>query len=104
MRSIEELFEMAARADMRVYVFLRDDATRKSFVSDAVEAGIKFRDGADVRSREVDDIMALNSDRTINYVGTVGHIAFMTKADMSDKTIIRIDYGRYAAGMTNYII
>jgi len=104
MRLVEELFEMAAREDVRVYVFLRDDATRKSFVSDAVEARIKFCDGADVRSRELDDIMALNSDWTINYVGTVGHTAFRLKADMSDKSIIRIDYGSYAAGMIDYVI
>ena len=36
--------------------------------------------------------MAVNRDNTINYVGTVGHIAYQSADKIGDEPLIKIDY------------
>ena len=49
------------------------------------------------------EIMAVNGDLTINFVGTNGRIAFGGgAATVGGKKLIRIDFKKYAAGAENY--
>lgn len=38
------------------------------------------------------DIISLNRDMTLNYVGFVGHIAYMSANEVGGKRLIKIDY------------
>jgi hypothetical protein len=84
----------------RVYVYLRSESIAKIFMKKAAAEGFSFGDGAELRSRHMSDIFALNDDFTINYVGWAGHMAFRCM----NTPIVRIDYGRYISGSDSYII
>lgn len=89
----------------RVYVYLADEETGKQFMQQAETEGFTFRDGVKPTERPYDSIIALNRDRTINYVGFVGHMAFGVKAKkMGNEKLLRVDYKRYAAGEKHYLL
>lgn len=88
----------------RIYIFLTDDSTKRLFTQSAITEGFTFGDGAATDTRELDSIMALNGDHTINYVGINGHVAFGVNTSIGGKPLIRIDYQRYIHGEENYYI
>lgn len=65
----------------RVYVQLPSDQIGMLFLATAEAEGFTFCDGAAPTSREYETIMAINHDKTINYVGVNGRIAFQTIAE-----------------------
>ncbi len=91
--------------DGRVYVFLRDETVRTRFLKDAQKEGFAFEDGClPLKRKEVDDIYALNDDRTLNFIGFAGHMAFRCAEEVHGEKLIRIDYERYVAGLEDCII
>lgn len=60
----------------RVFVYLANTEISSRFLQDADNEGFTFRDGAKPTSRRADSVLAVNEDRTINYVGFAGHMAF----------------------------
>ena len=71
----------------------------------AEDEGFTFGDGATPTERCYAEIMAVNKDKTINYVGTNGRIAFGAGAKkIGDQDLIRVDFAKYLAGEENYII
>ena len=88
----------------RIYIFLADDATKNLFTHNAIDDGFTFGDGATIDTRKLDDIMALNRDYTINYVGINGHMAFGVNASIGGKPLIKIDYQKYITGVENYYL
>ena len=87
--TIKELSEMEGR----VYVHLANAEKAKKFLRQAEEEGFTFRDGARPTERECAEVMAVNHDHTINYVGFAGHVAYGSGADkIDDEKLIRIEY------------
>ena len=70
--SITEL----SRLEGRVYVRLATPEIEKQFLRQAEAEGFTFPDGAKPMSSKPASIMDVNPNRTINYVGTNGRIAF----------------------------
>ena len=69
----------------------------------AEEEGFFFEDGAKPTSRTYAEIMAVNGNITINFVGTNGRIAFGSGVKkMGDKTLVRVDYEKYINGDADY--
>ena len=55
--------------------------------------GFAFTDGAKPTSRHVSDFIAVNPDRTVNYVGTAGRIAFGSGAEtVCGERLVRIEW------------
>lgn len=96
MRTISSLIE---ENEKRVYVYLSDEKTNDTFMRDAEREGICFADGVNLKEREHDDIYALNKDKTANFIGYIGRIAFQCNADC----IVRIDYKKYINGNSDYL-
>lgn len=71
-KTINELSQLAGR----VYIYLPTDELGKQFMQQAESEGFTFTDGVKPTKRFATKVMAVNSDRTINYVGTIGHMAF----------------------------
>ena len=101
MRTIKSLTESQFEND-RVYVYLKDDKTGKAFLVQAEAEGFTYCDGAKPTSREYSEIMAVNTDNTINFVGAVGRMAFGASANVGGKKLIRIDFAKYATGAPDY--
>jgi hypothetical protein len=85
-----------SQKDGRVYVFFKTEALCKQFLSQAQQEGFTFKDGAKPTERHTSDIIAVNIDFTINYVGYVGHVAFGSNVKrIGEENLIRIDYEDY---------
>ncbi len=97
MKTIEELI---ASTDKKVYVWLSDKDTAARFISNADAEGYRFADGAEISSRRADNFYAVRKNKTVNYINSIGRIAFQSGAD----SIIRIDYKKYVSGSGHYII
>ena len=80
LRSVSAL----AKLPGRVYVQLPSDQIGTLFLAAAEAEGFSFGDGAAPTSRPYETFMAVNHDKTLNYVGVIGRIAFQTIADTVD--------------------
>lgn len=102
-RTIKDLTELQGR----VYLYFSDSTIRDQFITDAGEEGVTYGDGVSLTEREPDAIMALNENMTVNFVGMYGRMHFQQASSESDiraNPLIRVDYGRYAAGDEYFII
>ncbi len=82
-----------AEQEGRVYVHLASEELAEQFLRQAEQEGFTFRDGAKPTERDAAEVMALNPDHTINYVGAVGMIAFGSGAKtVGGKKLIRVEY------------
>lgn len=91
-KTIRELADLNGR----VYVYLADEAIGRQFLEQAEQEGFTFGDGVKPTQRHWSDLIAVNHDGTINYVGTNGRIAWSGGAKtVGDEALIRVDYRRY---------
>jgi len=98
-RTITELSKMNGR----VYVYLANVAIGEQFLQQAEDEGFTFADGAKPTERCYAEIMAVNGNKTINFVGANGRIAFGSGAKtVGGEQLIRVDFEKYAAGAENY--
>ena len=70
-KTIRELSEMNGR----VYVYLRTPELGEQFLRQAELEGFTFGDGKKPTARQYAEVMAVNRDITINYVGTNGRMS-----------------------------
>lgn len=70
-----------AKLPGRVYVQLPTDQIETLFLATAEDEGFTFADGVAPKSRPCETFMAVNHDKTLNYVGVNGRIAFQTNAE-----------------------
>ena len=88
-KTIRELSEM----NERVYFYLRTPELGERFLRQAEQEGFTFGDGEKPTARQYAEVMAVNRNGTINYVGTNGRIAYGSGAvKIGSKPLIRIDY------------
>ena len=90
--------------DGRVYIYLRSCLISRKFLQDAEAEGFTFCDGVLPTNRHESDIFALNKDRTINYVGFCGHVAFQAAGTVSQQRLIKVDYERFLNGNVDFFI
>ena len=89
-KTIQKLSEMNGR----VYVRMANREIGKEFMQQAETEGFTFPDGAKPTERCCEEIMSVTRDKTINFVGTNGRIAFGSGVDrIGDEVLIRVDYG-----------
>ena len=88
--------------DYRIYLYLGKEAGFKQFLECAKSEGITFGDKKDISEKPYTDILALNENMTVNYLGIWGHMAFH-HPEASSRFIFRIDLSKYLAGDENYI-
>lgn len=99
-RTLKEL----VKKNGRVYVYLKDSETGNQFMQQAESEGFTFTDGTKPIKRCYAEIMAVNRDITINFVGMNGRIAFGSGAKMvGNEELIRVDYKKYISGDRKYI-
>ena len=88
-KTIRELSEINGR----VYIFLRTPELGRRFLLQAEQEGFTFGDGEKPTARQYAEVMAVNRDITINYVGTNGRIAYGGGAvKIGSELLIRIDF------------
>ena len=86
MKTIKELASMGER----VYVYLKDKETALRFRRDAEAEGFIFGDGVYPTERHWSDLYAIHPDGTLNYVGAIGRIEYVSGTD----SVIRIEYSQ----------
>ena len=88
--------------EFRIYLYLGDREGFNLFTENAAKEGVSFGDGRNLSEKKYDDVLALNEDLTVNYVGMYGHMAFK-HPEASSRYIVRIDYAKFLAGDENYM-
>ena len=64
---------------------------------------VDYPDGVKPNERGYESIMAINHDKTINFVGTNGRIAFQSGAKtVGSEQLLRIEYEKYLSGADDY--
>ena len=100
MRTIKEL----SKLNGRVYIYLANAEIGNRFLQQAEAEGFSYSDGAKPTERCNEEIMAVNHDKTINFVGTNGRIAFGSGAlTIGSEQLIRVDGEKYLFGAGNYL-
>lgn len=97
MRKIKNLIQK----DKKVYILLKDKGTQFRFMSDADREGITYGDGVKATDRQVDEVMSLQPNGTICFLGWAGRICYHHS---KQNNAIRIDYDKFINGEPNYII
>lgn len=99
-RNIERLTNLNGR----VYVYLDSAQIAEQFFTQAEAEGFTFGDGERPTVRHRDCVMAVNKNRTIGYVGFVGHMAFGSGTEsVANESLIRVDYRRYLTGEEDFL-
>lgn len=99
-RTLKEL----VKKNGRVYVYLKDSETGNQFMQQAESEGFTFTDGTKPTERCYAEIMAVNRDITINFVGINGRIAFGSGAEtVNGQKLLRVDFAKYAKGESDYL-
>mgnify|MGYP003298149689 CR=1 FL=1 len=92
----EKTIKALSERDGRVYVMLSTPEMGEKFLRQAEAEGFTFCDGKKPTERHYENVMAVNPDMTINYVGTNGRIAYGSGAKTVDgKELIRVAYDYY---------
>lgn len=79
----------------RIYVYLANKDVCQRFLQDAENEGFTFTDGTNPTQKHTSDIIALNQDATINYVGFIGRAAFQAADRIGNQPLVKIDYREF---------
>lgn len=85
------IYALCCGIPKRVYVYLADAETQQQFINDAEREGYCFSDGVKLSDREPDMFYAVNPDRTVNYINSIGRIAWQCKSEH----ILHLDYKKF---------
>ena len=100
MRTITEL----SQKNGRIYVYFANVAIGEKFMQLAEDEGFTFCDGAKPTERCYAEIMAVNGNKTINFVGANGRIAFGSGVKkIGNDDLIRVDFQKYITGAEDYV-
>lgn len=85
----------------RVYIYLKDESTCKQFFEQAEAEGYMF-DKKKPTDSPTDNIIALEHNKQLSYVGFAGHMAVQCNGG-SNHSIVIVDYDKYIAGAEIYV-
>ncbi|MBR3589135.1 MAG: hypothetical protein IKL16_06185 [Clostridia bacterium] len=89
---MKRISSLLSEYDGRIYIFLEDEKTKNKFVKQAILEGFTFSDGVNLSSRSIDNIIAINRNLTVNFVGTIGRIAFQCADKIGNEKLHKINY------------
>ncbi len=95
MKTISEIVKDSSR---KYYFYLGDAETGERFRQQCAREGFTFGDGAPATARNSARVMNVRSDRTINYVGVCGMMAFGCAREVCGKELVRIDFRKVLDG------
>lgn len=92
------LNELRNNLSGKIYLYLKDEKTKKEFISAARSEGYKFgKEG--LPENVTDNIISLKKNKNLCYVGYIGRIEFQCA---ESRYLHRIDYAKYSAGYEQY--
>lgn len=89
---MKKLNSLLMEYDGTIYIYLDDENTKKAFIMQAESEGFTFSDGVKLSSRPIDNIIAINKNFTVNFVGSIGRIAFQCAEKIGNKKLYKINY------------
>ena len=98
-RTIKELFEKVDK----VYFYLPDDETKKSFAENADREGFVYRGSVRTRDRKPNGVMSIDKNGIICVIGMQGNVIMrhFAEGDRFDN-ILCIDYKKYISSDDDY--
>lgn len=99
MRTIKDLVSDGNKC----YVYLANAEIGRKFLTQAEDEGFTFSDGVKPTDRSYAEVMCVNGNYTINYVGAYGRIAFGAGVSkVGDTSLTRVDFEKYISGAEDY--
>ena len=96
--------DLVNKSSGKVYMYLANDEVGNGFLKQTECEGFTFGDGAKPTDRCYEEIMAVEKDHTIHFVGSIGRMAFGSGATTVGKQgILRVDFAKYLNGDTDYL-
>lgn len=97
-RTLENLLE----PNCKTYLYLTDDETTRVFIQNAEAEGFTFSDGVKISKRQPEDVMVLNEDKTINFLGFADNLTFHNP-EATSTYLVRVDYRKYILGEEKFL-
>ena len=96
--------DLVNKSSGKVYMYLPNDEVGNDFLKQAEREGFAFGDGAKPTDRCCEEIMAVEKDHTIHFVGSIGRMVFGSGATTVGKqSILCVDFAKYVNGDTDYL-
>ncbi|MCD8088729.1 MAG: hypothetical protein LUE22_09175 [Oscillospiraceae bacterium] len=89
MKTISEIVKDSSR---KYYFYLGDAETGERFQQQCVREGFAFGDGVPATVRKCARVMNVSGDKTINFVGVCGMMAFGASKEVCGKELVKIDF------------
>ena len=90
---MERTIKQLSRMEGKTYVYLANDEIGNKFMQQAESEGFTFCDGEKPTGRCYAEIMSVNKNLTINFVGSVGRMAFGSGAKtINNQQLIRVEF------------
>ena len=87
-----------------VYIQMKTEELGRKFLELANKEGYGFGDGKPLSEKEPADLIAIQPDGILSYVGFIGHVAFGSGArKLGDLDNLRVDFEKYLRGDEDYI-
>lgn len=86
----------------KIYIYCKNETTAKEFLIDAEKEGYRFGT-IKPTDNKTDDIIALEENKQLSYVGFVGRIAIQCNGSGNANLHI-IDYAKYRDGEEDYYL
>lgn len=100
---MERTIKQLSRTDGKVYVYLANDEIGNKFMQQAESEGFTFCDGEKPTGRCYAEIMSVNKNLTINFVGSVGRMCFGSGVtSVNGVKLVKVDYEKYINGEEDY--
>jgi len=93
MRNMKTLMDGKAR----IWFYLKDEATKKRFIEDAVEQGCRFLNGDELTIQDCSHIMSIHADKKVAHVAIFIWNASFQGAQFAVPPL-KVDYARYIDG------
>lgn len=101
MKNTRTLTELRNSLKGRIYIYLENKDICKKFLQDAENEGYRFGKIKPTKSSG-SNIIALEKNKKLSYVGFVGHIAFQCNGGSDNSDFYRIDYRKFINGDKDY--
>lgn len=76
----------------KIYVYLDSEDICRRFFQDAESEGFVFGDGTKPTQKHTSNLIAINSDLTLSYVGHIGRIAYQSASTVGGQPLHRVNY------------
>lgn len=103
MKNVRTLNQLRERVNCKIYIYLENEKICRLFFQNAENEGYTFGKTKPTENH-ISDIISLEYDNQLSYVGYIGRIAFQCNGGDNHDNLCKVNYRKYISGDNDYII